>query len=124
VPVSGFIGVSGNSERCNMIGNEDNVGFLATGSGVEQFQLSPRGWFVRGAHFSLASGGYPLSGSGPAPGVGVFGTLSPPQTNLPALATRRRQLQHAADGEYPYPDPANAGIRRKFDLPLDRPLNP
>jgi hypothetical protein len=43
---------------------------------------------------------------------------------LPTLATRRRQLQHAADGEYPFTDPANAGMRRKFDLPLDRPLNP
>jgi hypothetical protein len=41
-----------------------------------------------------------------------------------SLAVRRRQLQHAADGEYPCTDPANAGIRRKFDLPLDRPLNP
>jgi hypothetical protein len=30
----------------------------------------------------------------------VFGTLSP-QTNRPALATRRRQFQHVADGEYP-----------------------
>jgi hypothetical protein len=24
----------------------------------------------------------------------------------------------------PSADPANAGLRRKFDLPLDRPLNP
>jgi hypothetical protein len=24
----------------------------------------------------------------------------------------------------PSTDPANAGMRRKFDLPLDRPLNP
>jgi hypothetical protein len=46
------------------------------------------------------------------------------KTNLPALATRRRQLQHAADGEYPWTDPANAGMRRKCDLPLDRLLNP
>ena len=52
----------------------------------------------------------------------VFGTLSP-QTKLPTLATRRRKLQHTADGKYPFTDPANAGIRRKFDLPLDRPLN-
>jgi hypothetical protein len=29
-----------------MTGNEDNVGFLATGSGVKQFQLSLRGSFV------------------------------------------------------------------------------
>lgn len=41
-----------------------------------------------------------------------------------SLAVRRRQLQHAADGEYPYTDPASAGMRRKFDLPADRPLNP
>jgi hypothetical protein len=46
------------------------------------------------------------------------------KTNLPTLATRRRQPQHAADGEFPFTDPANAGMRRKFDLPLDRPLNP
>ena len=46
VPVSGFIGASGNSERCNMTGNEVNVGFLATGSGVQQFQLSLRGCSV------------------------------------------------------------------------------
>ena len=46
VPVSVFIGARGNSERCNMTGNEDNVGFLATGSGVKQFQLSLGRWFV------------------------------------------------------------------------------
>jgi hypothetical protein len=34
------------SEWWKMTGNEDNVGFLATGSGVEKFQLSLRGWFV------------------------------------------------------------------------------
>jgi len=53
----------------------------------------------------------------------VFGTHRP-QTNLPTLAMRRRQLQHAADGEFPFTDPANAGMKRKFDLPADRPLNP
>jgi hypothetical protein len=46
VPVCGFIRASGNSERCNMTGNEVNVGFLATGSGVQQFQLSLRGCSV------------------------------------------------------------------------------
>jgi hypothetical protein len=46
------------------------------------------------------------------------------KTKLPALAMRRRQLRHAADGEYPHTDPANAGMRRKFDLPTDHPLNP
>jgi hypothetical protein len=40
-----------------------------------------------------------------------------------SLAVRRRQLQHAADGEFPYTDPASAGMRKKFDLPPDRPLN-
>jgi hypothetical protein len=29
-----------------------------------------------------------------------------------------------ADGGYPWTDPANAGIRRKFDLPADHPLDP
>jgi len=36
-PVYGFIRASANSKRCKMTGNEDNVGFLATGSGVQQF---------------------------------------------------------------------------------------
>jgi hypothetical protein len=36
---------------------------------------------------------------------------------------RRRQLQHAAAGEYFWTDSANAGMRKKFDLPPDRPLN-
>jgi hypothetical protein len=105
-----------------MTGQEDNVGFLVTGSGVKQFQLSSRAWFVREARSSLASGAYPLSGSASAP-AGLRNS-QPPQTNLPTLATRRRQLQHAADGEFPFTDPANAGMRCKFDMPLDRPLNP
>ena len=45
-PVYGFIRASANSERCKMTGNEDNVGFLATGSGVQQFQLSLGGCFA------------------------------------------------------------------------------
>jgi hypothetical protein len=45
-------------------------------------------------------------------------------TMVDSIAVRRRQIQHAADGEYPCTDPANAGMRRKFDLPADRPLNP
>jgi hypothetical protein len=44
-------------------------------------------------------------------------------TMVDSLALRRRQLQNAADGEYPFTDPANAGMRKKFDLPADRPLN-
>jgi hypothetical protein len=34
------------------------------------------------------------------------------------------KIQNFADGEYPCTAPASAGMRRKFDLPLDRPLNP
>jgi len=41
-----------------------------------------------------------------------------------SLGVRRRQLQHAADGEFPFNDPASAGMRQKFDLPPDHPLNP
>jgi hypothetical protein len=67
VPVSGFIRPLGNSEQWKMTGQEDNVGFLASGSVVKQFQLSSRGWFVRGPRSSLASGACPLSGSGSAP---------------------------------------------------------
>lgn len=40
-----------------------------------------------------------------------------------SFATRRRQIQHAADGEFPHTDPANAGMRQKFGLPADQPLN-
>jgi hypothetical protein len=119
---SSFIRASGNSERCKMTGQEDNVGFLATGSGVKQFQLSTRGWFVREARSSLPSGAYPLSGCGSAP-AGLRNS-QPSQTNLPTLATRRRQLQQDADGEYPSTNPANAAMRRKFDLSPGSPLNP
>jgi hypothetical protein len=41
-----------------------------------------------------------------------------------SLAVRRRQLQHAADGEFPYNDPSSAGMRIKFSLSPDHPLNP
>ena len=44
-------------------------------------------------------------------------------TMVESVALRRRQLQHAADGEFPHTDPANAGMRKKFDLPANRPLN-
>ena len=44
--VYGFIRATGNSERWKMTEKEDNVGFLATGSGVKQFQLSLGGCFV------------------------------------------------------------------------------
>jgi len=40
-----------------------------------------------------------------------------------SLTLRRRQLQHDADGEFPYTDPASAGMRKKFDLPPTQPLN-
>jgi hypothetical protein len=46
VPVSGFTQASGNSERWKMTGNEDNVGFLATESGVKKFQPWFGGCFV------------------------------------------------------------------------------
>ena len=46
------------------------------------------------------------------------------KTNLAVMAVRRRQLEHVTAGEYPWTDPANAGMRRKCDLPLDRLLNP
>jgi len=35
------------------------------------------------------------------------------KTKLSSLPVRRRQLQHSADGEYPFNDPANAGLRRE-----------
>jgi len=50
----------------------------------------------------------PIRSSVLGPALGVFGTLSP-QTNLPTQAMRRRQLQHAADGEYPLYRPCQRG---------------
>jgi len=102
VPVSGFIRASGNSERCSMTGKEDNVGFLATGSGVQQFQLSLTGWFVPGARSSLASGAYPLSGSASAPS-GLWSSQPPDKPAHP--------------GHAPPPTPA----RRRRRIPLHRP---
>jgi hypothetical protein len=46
VPGYSFIRASGNSERRKMTGQNDNDGFLGTGSGVQQFQLSLRGCLV------------------------------------------------------------------------------
>jgi len=45
-PVSSFTQALGNSEWWNMTRIEDNVGFLGTGSGVQQFQLSLGECFV------------------------------------------------------------------------------
>jgi hypothetical protein len=48
--------------------------------------------------------------------------LSASKQTWPTLATRRGQLQHAAGGEYPFTDPAKAGMRCKFDLPPGPPV--
>jgi hypothetical protein len=45
-------------------------------------------------------------------------------SNMNNLSMQIEARPCAADGEYSFTDPANAGMRRKFDLPLDRPLNP
>ena len=98
VPVSSSIQALGNSVRWKMTGNKDNVGFLATGSGVKQFQLSSRGCFVREARSSLASDACPLSGSGPAP-AGLRNSQPP------------NKLPHTGD--------ASAGARVQSRLPSD-----
>jgi len=46
VPVSSSIQASENSERWKMTGQDDNVGFLATESGVKRFQPCLGGSFV------------------------------------------------------------------------------
>ena len=40
-----------------------------------------------------------------------------------AITDKRIAAQYAADAEWPYTDKANAGIRREFFLPPDRPFN-
>jgi hypothetical protein len=103
-PVYGSPRASANSERCKMTGNEDNVGFLATGSGVKEFQLSSRGSFVRGARSSLASGAYPLSGSASAP-AGLRNSQPPNKpahpghAPPPAPARRRRRISLHRPGQ-------------------------
>jgi hypothetical protein len=39
---------------------------------------------------------------------------------LNGIAIQRREIQFAADAEWPHTDPANAGIRAEFQLPSDR----
>ena len=39
------------------------------------------------------------------------------KNKLSSVALRRHRLQHSVDVEYPHTDPANAGMRCKFDLP-------
>jgi hypothetical protein len=36
------------------------------------------------------------------------------------IMAERREIQFAADAEWPHTDPANAGIRVEFQLPVDR----
>jgi hypothetical protein len=36
------------------------------------------------------------------------------------IVAKRREIQFAADAEWPHTDPANAGIRGEFQLPPDR----
>lgn len=36
------------------------------------------------------------------------------------IVTKRREIQFAADADWPHTDPANAGIRAEFQLPPDR----
>ena len=40
-----------------------------------------------------------------------------------AITDKRIAVQYAADAEWPYTNKANAGIRREFFLPTDRPFN-
>ena len=44
-------------------------------------------------------------------------------TMVKAILDQRIAVQYAADAEWPYTDKANAGIRREFFLPVDRPFN-
>ena len=44
-------------------------------------------------------------------------------TMVKAITDKRISVQYAADAEWPYTDKANAGIRREFFLPVDRPFN-
>ena len=42
------------------------------------------------------------------------------ETAVADIITKRREIQFAADAEWPHTDPANAGIRVEFQLPADR----
>lgn len=42
------------------------------------------------------------------------------ETAVADIVARRREIQFAADAEWPHTVPANAGIRAEFKLPLDR----
>ncbi len=42
---------------------------------------------------------------------------------IKTINTRRSATQHAADAIWPYTDEANAGQRKAFELPQNRPLS-
>ena len=42
------------------------------------------------------------------------------ETAVADIITKRREIQFAADAEWPHTDPANAGIRGEFQIPTDR----
>ena len=41
-------------------------------------------------------------------------------TMVDTILTRRKKIQYAADRVWPHTDPAHAGVRGEFNLPLDR----
>ena len=41
---------------------------------------------------------------------------------IASIEKHRRKIQFAADAEWPYTNPANAPIRKAFQLPTDRPF--
>ncbi len=87
--------------------------------GGRDFAGGNRGAAAR-IHFSARRSGVPAQVEGKGDAIKLRNDLA---TMVESLALRRRRLQHAADGEFPHTDPANAGMRKKFDLPANRPLN-
>jgi hypothetical protein len=61
------------------------------------------------------------------PGRGAQSDATTARTGLDvmvkAIMDKRIAVQYAADAEWPHPNKANAGIRREFFLPPDRPFN-
>jgi hypothetical protein len=97
VPVSSSIQASGNSEQWKMTGQADNVGFLATESGVQQFQLSLGGCFVlKGApHNTGGNRSYGMN-RGPGGNVGrtrgLFATMLARADTKEAIGLNRSRL--------------------------------
>jgi hypothetical protein len=74
---------------------------------------------LQGLLDAYRNGNVPESSAQASP-ASARGTLA---EQIESINTRRRQIQFAADAEWPHTNSTNAGIRSEFQLTPNRPFN-